>query len=165
MLKKRIEWVDFNGVKRSKDFNFNFMESEIQEMNLRYPGGLEGRLKRISEEQDPDELVDYFKSLILDSYGVKSDDGIRFIKSKQLSEEFSQTGAYNKLFMELSTNTSAAIEFVRGIIPDIPEPTKAPERSPEKIVTETPVTYDSHTSEIAPVPYNVLAKPTFSPEQ
>lgn len=156
MLKKRIEWVDYNGVKRSRDFRFNFTEAEIQEMNLRCPGGLEGKLKRISEEQDPDEIVSYFKSLILDSYGVQSEDGIRFIKSKQLSEEFSQTGAYNKLFMELSTNAKAAIEFVRGIIPDVPEVKKEVEIETSEAAIPTGDTL---------VPYNVLSKPTFAPEQ
>lgn len=120
MIVKRIDYVDFNGVKRSENFLFNFMESEIQEMNLRYPdGGLKGRLQKIIDEQDPDTIVDYFKSLIMDSYGVKSDDGKRFEKSKELSEAFSQTPAYSKLFMELSTNTQAAIEFVNGIIPKV----------------------------------------------
>lgn len=132
MIVKRIDYVDFNGVKRSENFMFNFMESEIQEMNLRYPdGGLKGRLQKIIDEQDPDTIVDYFKSLIMDSYGVKSDDGKRFEKSKELSEAFSQTPAYSKLFMALSTNTQAAIEFVNGIIPKVQDlPTDA---APENI--------------------------------
>ena len=132
MIVKRIDYVDFNGVKRSENFMFNFMESEIQEMNLRYPdGGLKGRLQKIIDEQDPDTIVDYFKSLIMDSYGVKSDDGKRFEKSKELSEAFSQTPAYSKLFMELSTNTQAAIAFVNGIIPKVQDlPTDA---APENI--------------------------------
>ena len=96
MLVKRIDYVDFNGVKRSENYYFNFMESEIQEMNLRYPdGGLKGRLQKIIDEQDPDTIVDYFKSLILDSYGVKSADGKRFEKSQELSDAFSQTPAYS----------------------------------------------------------------------
>ena len=103
MLVQRIDYVDFDGNERSEDHYFNFTEAEIQEM-------------------DQEKLVSYFKSLILDSYGVKSDDGRRFIKSKELSEEFSQTGAYNKLFMQLTTDTNAAIKFVKGIIPDVPEP-------------------------------------------
>lgn len=137
MLVKRIDYTDFNGVKRSENYYFNFMESEIQEMNLRYPdGGLKGRLQKIIDEQDPDTIVDYFKSLILDSYGVKSSDGKRFEKSKELSDAFSQTPAYSKLFMELSTNTQAAIEFVNGIIPNIPAPvTSAPKEEASVIET------------------------------
>lgn len=122
MLVQRIDYVDFDGNKRSEDYYFNFTEAEIQEMNLKTPGGLKAKLEKIVQTLDQRELVSYFKSLILDSYGVKSDDGRRFIKSKELSEAFSQTGAYNKLFMLLSTDTNAAIRFVKGIIPDVPEP-------------------------------------------
>lgn len=140
MIVKRIDYVDFNGVKRSENFLFNFMESEIQEMNLRYPdGGLKGRLQKIIDEQDPDTIVDYFKSLIMDSYGVKSDDGKRFEKSKELSEAFSQTPAYSKLFMELSTNTQAAIKFVNGIIPKVQDlPTDAAPENISNVVEMNP---------------------------
>lgn len=123
MLVKRIDYVDYNGNKRSEDFYFNFTEAEIQEINLRTPGGLKARLEKIVQEIDQEKLVSYFKSLILDAYGVKSEDGRRFIKSKELCEEFTQTEAYNKLFMQLTTDTNAAIEFVKGIIPNVSEPT------------------------------------------
>ncbi len=46
-----------------------------------------------------------------------SPDGKRFVKSKEMAEAFSQTEAYSDLFMELSTNTDAAIEFAKGIMP------------------------------------------------
>lgn len=138
MLKELIEYTDFDGNKRSEYHYFNFTEAEIQEMNLRSPGGLEARLKRITETQDQNEMVDYFKSLILDSYGVKSEDGRRFIKSKELSEDFSQTGAYSALFMRLSTDTDYAVKFVNGIIPKVPEPkaTSAELPSPEQVASQ-----------------------------
>lgn len=129
MLVKRIDYVDYNGNNRSEDFYFNFTEAEIQEMNLRTPGGLKARLERIIQEMDQEKLVSYFKSLILDAYGVKSEDGRRFVKSKELCEEFTQTEAYNKLFMQLTTDTNAAIEFVKGIIPNVPDP-KAEAKEP-----------------------------------
>ena len=55
--------------------------------------------------------------MILKSYGQKSIDGKRFIKSKELSEEFAQTEAYSTLFMELATNAEEASKFVNGIVP------------------------------------------------
>lgn len=121
MLKQAITYTDFDGEERTEEFYFNFTEAEIQEQNLKTPGGLEKRLKKIAESKDQAQIVEYFKSLILDSYGEKSDDGRKFIKvrdGKRLSEEFEQTAAYNKLFMLLSTNTEAAIRFVNGIIPN-----------------------------------------------
>ncbi len=117
MLKKTIEYVDYNGTKRKEDFYFNLTKAEISEMELEIPGGMSEMLKRITAAQDTPTLVKIFKDLILRSYGVKSDDGRRFIKSQQLKEEFSQTEAYSELFMELATNADAASQFVNGIVP------------------------------------------------
>lgn len=131
MLMKTITYTDFDGNERTEDHYFNLTEAEIQESNLRTPGGIEAKLKKIVQTKDPNELVSYFKSFILDAYGIKSEDGRRFIKSDELKTEFSQTGAYNKLFMELTTNTDAAIAFVQGVIPQVPEK----ETAAENIVT------------------------------
>lgn len=117
MLKKTISYVDYNGTKRTEDFYFNLTKAEISEMELEIPGGMSEMLKRITAAQDTPTLVKIFKDLILRSYGVKSDDGRRFIKSQQLKEEFSQTEAYSELFMELATNAEAASAFINGIIP------------------------------------------------
>ena len=57
------------------------------------------------------------KEIILKAYGVKSEDGKRFIKSEELSIAFSQTEAYSNLYMELCTNAAKAAEFVNGIMP------------------------------------------------
>jgi hypothetical protein len=55
--------------------------------------------------------------LVLRSFGEKSPDGKRFIKSPELSEAFSQTEAYSDIFMELATNDVEASKFVKGITP------------------------------------------------
>lgn len=125
MLKKTIEYTDYNGTKRTEDFYFNLSKAEIAEMELEIPGGMTAMLQRITAAQDTPSLVKIFKDLILRSYGVKSDDGKRFIKSQQLKDEFSQTEAYSELFMELATNAEAASAFVNGILPsDVAKETK-----------------------------------------
>lgn len=117
MLKKTIKYTDYNGVEKTRDFYFNLSKAEIAEMELETPGGLSAYLKRITEAQDTPSLVKIFKELILKSYGVKSDDGERFIKNAQIRDEFAQTDAYSELFMELASNAEIASEFVNGIIP------------------------------------------------
>lgn len=117
MLKKIIKYEDFNGVEKSKEFHFNLSKAEIAEMELEIPGGMSAYLKRITEAQDTPTLVKIFKDLVLRSYGVKSDDGERFIKSPELRQEFEQSAAYSELFMELATDAEAAASFVNGIMP------------------------------------------------
>ena len=117
MLKKTIKYTDYNGVERTEDFHFNLSKAEIMEMQLTTVGGLDAYLKKIISAQDMPTLMRIFKDLVLKSYGVKSDDGRRFIKNDQLREEFEQTEAYSILYMELSTDAEAAAAFVNGIIP------------------------------------------------
>ena len=117
MLKKTIEYVDYNGVTRKEDFYFNLTEAELLEMHLVQEGGMEAYINRIMQTQDMRALITVFKELIFKSFGVKSLDGKRFIKSEEQSIEFSQTEAYSKLYMELATDDVAAAEFVNGIVP------------------------------------------------
>ena len=117
MIKKTIEYTDYNGVERKEDFFFNLTKAEVMEMEMSTAGGLAEMIQRIVAAQDQVAIIKVFKDLILKAYGVKSPDGKRFIKSKELSDEFAQTEAYSDLFMELATDADAAAKFVNGIIP------------------------------------------------
>lgn len=122
MLKRSISYEDFNGEKVTEVFYFNLTKSELIELEASYQGGLGESLQRIIESNDNDKIVKEFKKLILASYGIKSDDGKRFIKNDQLREEFTQTAAYNELFVELATNDQAAVIFLAGILPKDMQP-------------------------------------------
>lgn len=117
MLKKTIPYTDYNGVERKEDHYFNLTKAEIMEMELSITGGLAEMIQRIVAAQDQPAIMKIFKDLIRKSYGVKSADGKRFIKSQEIWEEFEQTEAYSILFMELATNADAAAKFINGIVP------------------------------------------------
>lgn len=117
MLKKTMTYTDYNGETRKEDFYFNMTRAEVTEMELSIEGGLSDMIKRVTEAKDVPTIMKIFKDLVLRAYGQKSPDGKRFIKSKELSEEFAQTEAYSDLFMELATNSTAAAAFVNGIMP------------------------------------------------
>lgn len=117
MLKKTITYTDYNGVERTEDFYFNLSRAEITEMQLSVEGGFAEKIRQIINAKNQTEIIKLFKEIIFKSYGEKSDDGRRFIKSEELSNAFSQTEAYDKLFMELATNDEMGAEFINGIIP------------------------------------------------
>ena len=117
MLKKTITYIDYNGTERKEDFYFNLSKAEIMEMEMGTTGGMVEMINKIVAAQDAPAIIDMFKKMILKAYGEKSADGKRFIKSKELSEAFSQTEAYSQLFMELATDADAASKFVNGIVP------------------------------------------------
>ena len=117
MLKKTVTYVDYNGVERTEDFYFNLSKAEVTEMELSVRGGLSAMLEELVKSGDNARMVEIFKDLVLRSYGEKSADGKRFVKSKELSEAFSQTEAYSEIFMELALDEKAAAAFVNGILP------------------------------------------------
>ena len=117
MLKKTITYTDYNGTERTENFYFNLSKAELIEMELLTEGGLAEMMKRITEAKDAPAIIRLFKELVLKSYGVKSDDGRRFIKSEELSEGFSQTEAYAQIFMELATDDEAAAAFINNVMP------------------------------------------------
>jgi hypothetical protein len=117
MLKREITYENFNGEKVSETFYFNLTKSEMLELEVSYYGGLQATIKRIVDAKDNKSLVEEFKKIILLSYGVRSDDGKRFIKNDTVREEFSQTAAFDELFIELATNDQAAVNFIQGVLP------------------------------------------------
>lgn len=118
MLKKTITYTDYNRVERTEDFYFNLSKAELMEMELGVTGGMTEMLNKIIAAKDAPSLMKTFKEMIMKSYGIKSDDGKRLIKSEELSIAFTQTEAYSVLFMELITDDKAAADFVNGIIPN-----------------------------------------------
>lgn len=118
MVVEKIKYTDFNGLEREEEFMFNLTEAEITEMELTTDGGLSDSIKKIIAAQDTPQIIKVFKMLLLKSYGEKSSDGRRFVKSDKLSEEFAQTNAYSQLFMKLATDDKAAVAFINGIMPD-----------------------------------------------
>lgn len=117
MLRKTITYTDFNGNERTEDFYFNLTKAELTEMEMVTDGGLTNKLQRIVDTNDSKAMIDTFKDIICRSYGVKSEDGKRFVKNDELRNAFLQSEAYSELFMELVTNPEASVAFVNGIIP------------------------------------------------
>lgn len=117
MFKKTITYTDYNDVPRTETFYFNLTKAEVLEMELSTTGGLSAMIQGVIDAKDTPQLIKIFKELVLKSYGEKSPDGRRFIKSPEITEAFAQTEAYSDIFMELATNDEAATAFVQGITP------------------------------------------------
>lgn len=117
MLKRTVTYEDYDGVVRQEDLYFNLTEAELTMMEMSEAGGYQKRLERMIQAKDTPSLIQVIKGILDASYGQKSPDGKRFVKSKELLEEFMQTEAYSNLFMELCTDDNKALEFVVGILP------------------------------------------------
>ena len=117
MLKKTIKYKDFNDEEVTEDFYFHLSKAELIEIELSHQGGLAESLRKIVASEDGKAIITEFKNIILGAYGQRSPDGRKFIKNQDLRDEFVASPAYDVLFVELVTDTDAAIEFINGIVP------------------------------------------------
>ena len=139
MLKKTVNYEDFDGNKRTEDLYFNLTKLEATEFALDLPDEITDEVvkegasaanmeaaTRIVQKLGGKGIIDYIRKLVLKSYGIKSEDGKRFIKSEEISTEFSQTMAFDNLMMELLTDDNAASNFIPVVIPsDLAEAAKS----------------------------------------
>ena len=133
MLKKTIEFEDYDGNMRKEDHYFNLNKAEvIKWLTMTGDYTLDKVLDRLSTERNGKKIMEIFEGLIHMSYGKKSLDGRKFEKTDEIWNDFYQTEAYSILFTELVTDARKAAEFVNQIIP------KSLSNEVEKIIKENP---------------------------
>jgi len=124
MIKQVVKYTDYNGVEREEEFYFNLNEIELAKMETSTPGGLQEKINRVVASDNRYALLNMFEQLILDSYGVKSPDGVQFIKNAEVRARFAQSEAYNVFFFDLIGNLDKATAFFNGILPEAKEQSK-----------------------------------------
>lgn len=116
MIRKNITYTNFENETVTEEFFFNLTKAELVEMEINHGGGFKEYLEKIEASQDVKEIYGIFKEIVLSTYGEKTPDGKRFIKSKEISEAFAQTEAYSELLFELMEADKAA-EFINALMP------------------------------------------------
>ena len=130
MIKRTVNYKDFDGKERTEDLYFNLTQFEATEMSMEMPTEITEEASNIKTANDATEagerlvkkmgekgIVEVVKALVLKAYGVKSEDGRTFKKSAAISEEFSQTVAFSNFMMELLSNEEECNAFINGVIP------------------------------------------------
>lgn len=119
MLKKTIKYVDYNGNEREEDCYFNLTRTEMLQLDLTSEGSFQDLTHKIIQTQDKGALWHLFKEIVLTSYGEKSLDGKKFLKSKERSDEFACTPMFDELMVELCSGEAAVNAFIDGIVPNV----------------------------------------------
>ena len=130
MIKKTVTYFDFDNNERTETHYFHLNQSELIEIALDIPDDVsktvgndpnnfdkEAVATGLIEKMGQKGIMGFVKDLLVKSYGIKSEDGRRFIKTPELREEFSQTIAFDTIFMELMKDDNAAADFVNGVVP------------------------------------------------
>ena len=119
MLKKTITYEDWNGKTRTEDFYFNLTRVECAELEHGLGPGktLSGSFQTLMDNNDIGVVNETLKKLLLTAYGIKSEDGRRFIKNDEVREAFEQNPAFDQIYMELASNAEYAADFLTAIMP------------------------------------------------
>lgn len=119
MLKKTITYEDYNGEERTEDFYFNLTKFELSKLEINTPGGIEQSIRRMSQVKDYKGVMDFVDNLVKMSYGIKSEDGRKFVKDEAITKDFMETEAYSELMMEFLTpgGDGNLAAFIEGILP------------------------------------------------
>lgn len=119
MIKKTITFTDFNGEEHTEDFYFNLSKAELVKLELSGAGNsFSDQVQNIIKANNGAQIIKAFELILEKSYGVRSEDGARFIKNDQVWSEFVTSNAYTELFSELLVDADSAASFINGIVPD-----------------------------------------------
>lgn len=120
MITKNITYVDFNGNKRTEEHLFHISQAEALELEMSVEGGFTAMINTAVSAQSQPKIFKAFKEFILTAYGEKSPDGRSFMKfddnGRRLADRFAQTGAYNALVIEITSDAEKAAEFFNSLI-------------------------------------------------
>lgn len=135
MITKKVTYEDFDGNERTETLHFNLTKSELSRIVLEETTFTEGedntssamrfseKLREIGRSGDGKKIVEMFEWLFRISYGEKSEDGRRFVKSPEVYENWRWSASYDQFWTDMLTGeTSNMVEFINGVLPkDIAE--------------------------------------------
>lgn len=117
MYKKVIEFEGFDGQLETQEHYFHISKLEATKINAKYGGDIQQYMTKLADEGDTLKILEFIEEFILAAHGVRSDDGLRFIKNEDTRTEFSQSLAFEALIVELLTDPDAITEFTNKVIP------------------------------------------------
>lgn len=120
MLKQRVKYEGFDGEIIEEDLYFNLTRIDLIELNDRYDSkDMAAYMDKIVKEKNVKELYRVLKDIVLMAYGVKSEDGKRFIKNQTVKDEFAESLAFAQLIEDFHETETAMSDFVTGITKQI----------------------------------------------
>ena len=117
MLKQQVTYEDFDGNTQTETLYFNLNRMELISFQKRYGSeNMENYINKLIEEKQIEPMYDLLNDFVLTAYGIKSEDGKRFIKNDQIREEFKQSLAYEALIEDFHDDSRKVLEnFIAGV--------------------------------------------------
>ena len=117
MVKKTVNYKNFNGDDITEELYFNLTKTELIKLQNSMPEGFDKYLDSAIKNKDVKKIMEIFEKIILLSYGEKSEDGKHFNKSDSIRENFQSTEAYDEIFTEFLEKPDEFKNFIEAVIP------------------------------------------------
>lgn len=118
MITKTIKYDDLDGNQIEGVFYFHITREEAIAMELKFPGGLDGHIRRIGQDDTKNaEVYQLFKDILIEAHGQKADDNIRFLKSPEIRSRFADSDALGSLIIELMRDEEGGAKFLEECLP------------------------------------------------
>lgn len=117
MYRTDVTYENFDGEQVTETCYFNLTKAEMLQLQLQYPEGYQVYLQRLVDDNNRKAMIDEFKHILSMSYGERSADGRKFIKSEEISNAFMASEAYSELFIKLVSEEGYAEKFMSAVMP------------------------------------------------
>lgn len=117
MLKKEFTYTDYDGKTQIEVGYFNMTKAEIAAMQVKMDGKYIDYLQDLVAGNHIEKLFNIFRELVLDSYGKKSDDGKRFVKTPELRADFEASIPFSDMLIDLISSGDKMSAFTKAILP------------------------------------------------
>ncbi len=117
MVKKVIQYIDYDDNVRTDTLYFHLNKFEWLELETYTKGGLIENLEHAVETNNAKKTIDLLKKIILRAYGERDPETGTFEMDDEKAIRFSKTEAFSALFYELAYDENASKEFFLGLIP------------------------------------------------
>ena len=117
MLKKIVKFEDFNGEQQEAEVHFNLTKTELANYYAQFEGGFDQYFKEAIRRGDIQTVSELMFNFIHLSYGQKSPDGLKFIKTEEDLRLFQQTAVYDQICTEVMSDVESFLDFVYSIVP------------------------------------------------
>ena len=117
MYRTDVTYENFDGEQVTETCYFNLTKAEMLQLQLQYPEGYQVYLQRLVDDNNRKAMIDEFKHILSMSYGERSADGRKFVKSEEISNAFMASEAYSELFIKLISEEGYAEKFMSAVMP------------------------------------------------
>lgn len=144
MVRRSITYKNFKDEEVTRWFQFNISKTELVDLDKSYGGQFKEVIEAAVDAKDGMKLYDIIKDLIIRSNGEATEDGERFIKTKEVQDKLTETDALSEfIFGMLDGDAKPLLSFIEELLN-----VKSPELAPTTTVSEATI----ETIKPTPVP-------------